>query len=113
MQHQFKAGDLALIVVSVSPGSPNLGRCVELERLIYADQEFTRPDGSLAIVRLPHGVSSAWVVIGDGLSVHRARSKEWVETGYSLQISEHLMPLKGDQSPTQTNTETPKEVVHG
>ena len=40
MQHQFKAGDLALIVGSRSGDSPNVGKSVELVELIRAGKRF-------------------------------------------------------------------------
>lgn len=94
MQHQFKAGDLALIV----GGSSMIGECVTLIQWVDIGQVFTTTSGRL--MRLMPGAKRAgW---------HVESSTQCV-----IKRPEYLMPLKGDQSPIQTNTETPKEVVHG
>ncbi|AVQ10298.1 putative ATPase [Myoviridae environmental samples] len=107
MQHQFKAGDLALIV-GANLLEQNIGRQCELVQLVIDGEIYDAPDGK----RYQHGDVTCWVVTGEGIC-------SWYEDGgihqsdWGVCEPRHLMPLKGDQSPAQTNTETPKEVVHG
>ena len=106
MQHQFKVGDLALIV-GARKVTENIGKVCELVEFLEVDQisEWHTPGNDRPIHNL--GPVSAWIVIGDDLVSFAGNA------GYVAVRESHLIPLKGDQSPTQTNTETPKEVVHG
>lgn len=110
MQNQFKPGDLVVIVGSSTKGSPNIGRCAEIAFMVKADEEFTRPNGEKAIARLPEGVRCAWLVVADGLHVHRKNIGQWVMTGYSLQLDQQIIPLKSTETP---QLEKQKEVEHG
>lgn len=109
MQHQFKAGDLALVIGSSSGTSPNIGMSVELVAAIDKDEKYQLPDGRSMTNRGP----KCWVVHGDGAMAQLHAGGLVDLGGIFLAVERYLMPLKGDQSPTQTNTETPKEVVHG
>lgn len=109
MQHQFKAGDLALIINSGAP--ENIGKTVRLVEFIAPHGEPFTSEG----IHFEPREEATWIVesldgskvliggyIGSLIKVRSGPCREkW------------LMPLKGDQSPAQTNTETPKEVVHG
>jgi hypothetical protein len=110
MQHQFKAGDLALIKRCVT-WPEAVGRSVELLERAEPMSEITYRG------RLYFNTSdcAGWMVAhDDGFPVHSVFGL-LTETRrpVALFLERNLMPLKGDQSPTQTNTETPKEVVHG
>ena len=91
MQHQFKAGDLALTLTEC--GEVATGSCVEVIRILPAGEIFEMQGRD-------HWHDWDTVLV----FYHYERF---------LYRPHELMPLKGGQSPTQTNTETPKEVVHG
>lgn len=106
MQHQFKAGDLALIV-GARIRAENIGKVCELVEYLQigAISQWRYAGSDLPIQHAGH--VAGWIVVGEGLVSASGNP------GYVLVRESFLMPLKGDQSPTQTNTETPKEVVHG
>lgn len=91
MQHQFKAGDLALTLAEC--GDVLTGSCVEIFRVMPAGEVFSMGGR-------------------DHLNEHERVIALYGPWKYLYRKNE-LMPLKGDQSPVKTNTETPREVVHG
>jgi len=92
MSHNFKAGDLALIIGSASEGSPNIGKMVELQEFLAPGQSFRSPDGKSC--RLC-GSGAAWLVFGESLQA-RNIDNGWVPLGLALVESRYLMPLRGD-----------------
>lgn len=92
MNHNFKPGDLAMIVGAFCLPQ-NIGKTVVLEELLG--------DGQISAWRDPadgchiHNTagSAGWIVIGEGLS-------SWCGgDGWCLVDSKHLMPLRGDFTP--------------
>lgn len=106
MQHQFKAGDLVMIVGANSL-TQNIGKQGELREYVVEGDIFLAPNGKM----YRHCDVPVWTIRGEGLAANI--DDETVYDDFGIHEPRHLMPLKGDQSPTQTNTETPKEVVHG
>lgn len=103
MNHQFKPGDLALIIGLSRGTSPNIGMAVELIEKIATDGRFQLPDGREAINRGPE----CWVVEGHGLCARLLRGGWQDLGGIALAQESHLMPLRGNFEPEQ---EKSKEV---
>lgn len=93
MSHQFKQGDLALIIASARKNNPNVGRCVELLRLVMPGETVPMPCG-----RELQNVSdrSAWMCYAPGLLLG-----ELDAGGIDLILPERLSPLRGDFEPGQ------------
>lgn len=98
MSHQFKPGDLALIVKEDHPD--NMGRVVELLFLVGAGDIYQRPDGEKA--RNAAGIA-IWVVSAVGL-LHRRRPNDWYVAGWTQKAPYNLMPLRGDFAPEQSKS---------
>ena len=94
MSHNFKPGDLALIV-GAHTTPENIGKVCELVQLLAPEQVSTwrDPNDGLRIQNSDDG--SAWLVIGEGL-------KSWCgSSGWVMADPIHLMPLRGDFTPEQ------------
>ncbi|MCP3791580.1 hypothetical protein F477_03627 [Pseudomonas sp. URIL14HWK12:I3] len=98
MSHQFKPGDLALIVKAHHP--ENIGKVVELIRfddgelidhLPYADTYTENPDRLRCWLVL--GEITVTRVAGEGLGLRTNTTAAFLER--------HLMPLRGDFAPEQ------------
>jgi hypothetical protein len=91
MAHEFKPGDLALVVLSRT--GLNLGKCVTVERRVAAGERVNIAKGVDLLATVP-----AWLVSGE---------LEDVFHGQHLSVKQHafedrgLMPLKGDEQPAQ------------
>jgi len=97
MSHNFKPGDLAMIVGAFNVPS-NIGQSCELIEHLQPDaiSDWIDPgDGC----RLQNSAGSpAWLVVGDGL-------RSWCgASGWTLADERHLMPLRGDFAPEQQKT---------
>jgi hypothetical protein len=98
MNHQFKPGDPALIIGSNFPGSPNIGKSVELVGFYKPGDNLIAPDGTEAEFC---GDQPAWLCEGRGLMA-RDMNDEWVDHGGITFCNERfLMPLRGDFVPEQ------------
>ncbi len=88
MNHQFKPGDQALIIASPRRNNPNVGRCVELLRLVMPGETGPMPCG-----RGLQNVSdrSAWMCYAPGLLLGGRDAG-----GIDLILPERLSPLRGD-----------------
>lgn len=106
MQHQFKAGDLALIV-GARYRSENIGLACELVEWLDPGDCSKWADALTGRPVFNADTFGGWLVVGEGLVTAGGN------LGRGIIEPRYLMPLKGDQSPTQTSTETPKEVVYG
>jgi hypothetical protein len=95
---EFKAGDLALIVGSRHKVSPNIGKSVELVKVIKNGEEFDCPDGKSR----RSGVGfDAWLVEGEGLISHSIAHGWRYAGGIALIEERYLMPLRGEFQPEQ------------
>ncbi|WP_158891916.1 MULTISPECIES: hypothetical protein [unclassified Pseudomonas] len=96
MNHNFKPGDLALIVADGNP--ENVGKCVELVELVQPGAWYVCPVPNT----LPCGLlrnchqGAVWVCLGDfsgftneGEAIH----------GFCQKSPTRLMPLRGDFAP--------------
>jgi hypothetical protein len=94
MSHNFKPGDLALIV-GAHTTADNIGKVCELIEFLIPEQvsNWRAPEDGM---RIKNGdVGPAWVVVGEGLL-------SWCEQyGWSLVDPAHLMPLRAEYAPEQ------------
>ena len=105
MSHNFKPGDLALIVGSRLGASPNTGKSVELIQPVMPGGSFTTPDG----FERRSGVDyPAWLVVGEGLVATTISDRRVCCGGACLIQERYLMPLRGDFAPEQQKS---REVV--
>ncbi|MCO5364788.1 hypothetical protein V2K50_11300 [Pseudomonas alliivorans] len=97
MNHQFKPGDLALVVGSSEGVSPNIGMAVELVEHLITNDEFNLPDGRRLVNRGP----ACWVITAAGLLACRHHGG-WIDVGgIALVMQQYLIPLRGDFAPEQ------------
>ncbi len=94
--HEFKPGDLALIVADVLP--QQIGKCVELVKMVKPGHWYKPPVDCIVPMGMIHNAtdSDVWVVIGDvscttygGQLIH----------GFTQKCPTRLMPLRGDFVP--------------
>lgn len=97
MNHQFKSGDLALIVGACSVPE-NVGKICELVEMLAPEQISAWIDPSDGC-RVQNGDDEdGWLVIGDGILSANG------EPGHVLAMPRHLLPLSGDLAPEQQKT---------
>lgn len=106
MQHQFKSGDLALIVGSTSGISPNIGKCITLISRIATGGDHLSPSGKRVVNRGP----DCWIVEAPGLVAGLKAGGYMDVGGIALVLDKHLMPLRDDHAPQSENQ---KELTHG
>lgn len=94
MSHNFKPGDLALIVSSSKGTSPNIGMAVELVIKLRTNDYFNLPNGKQAMNKGPE----CWMVEAPGLFVTMLPAARIDLGGVALVEERHLMPLRGDFS---------------
>lgn len=107
MSHQFKPGDLA-IIIAAQVMVQNIGACCELVSWLNHGDDYVAPNGRESF---NSGVAG-WLVVGDSV-VGRAMSAGGVieETpGFGIVKDEWLMPLRGDFDFAK---ELELEVAHG
>ncbi|WP_122408965.1 hypothetical protein [Pseudomonas viridiflava] len=90
MAHQFKPGDLALIVTG-----PNAGHCVELISY-HASGDVRLHSGCWTQAYVP-----SWQITGSGLTAHFEGVPGTHLVTYGLIGERCLMPLRGDFAPEQ------------
>ena len=102
MSHQFKSGDLALIVGAFTMVQ-NIGKQCELVQFIQPEEIYVAPNG----ITYQHADVPVWIVRGDGL--YRWFEDETIDQGdWGLCAPQHLIPLRGDFAPEQQKS---KEVT--
>ena len=97
MSHNFKTGDLALIV-----SGPNSGCSVELLSF-HVDGQVLLGSGMYSSVREPE-----WLVAGPGITARFGKSMARHQVKDGLIPPRFLMPLRGDFQPEQQKS---REVV--
>lgn len=97
MSHQFKPGDLALIIGSSQGVSPNIGMAVELVQKLETDGRFLMPDGRTISNRGP----LCWVIYANGVAAQLSNGAIVDIGGFALCMEIYLMPLGGDFAPEQ------------
>lgn len=105
MNHQFKPGDLAMIVGAFNVTS-NIGMSCELVERLEPEQISTwvdPNDGS----RIQNATGQpGWLVVGDGLTSYNG------DAGWVLAGERHLMPIPGDENPdAHLATSAPRQAV--
>jgi len=105
MSHNFKPGDLAMII-GATKLTDQIGVVCELVQFVRDGDEYQTPNNNLCQARL-----SAWIVVGDSVSgryLERKTGKEVRTPGQALVSEKFLMPLRGDFAPEQQKS---REVV--
>lgn len=98
MSHNFKPGDLALIV-GATKCIDQIGVVCELDRYINEGDEYRTPSGNLCRAGL-----GAWLVVGDSVNgryLKKSTGREIRTPGQALVLEKLLMPLRGDFAPEQ------------
>ncbi|WP_116865663.1 hypothetical protein [Pseudomonas syringae] len=96
MAHQFKPGDLALII-GYNTFSENVGQTCELVEFFGAGRDHLTPEGALS-----EAPSDCWLVEGKGiLGAYQCRITGRITRTPRVAFVEprHLMPLRGDFAP--------------
>ena len=95
MSHQFKPGDLALIVNCEEPS--NIGKCVELVELVQPGAMYR---AGRFLIENTSGVP-VWHVVGEVISPCNAH----VVVGHAQKVESRLMPLRGDFQPERQKSQ--------
>ena len=98
MAHEFKPGDLALVMHAHIPD--NLGKVVTLLRP-GSTEEIQVPENGGAWLANPARVLH-WVVSGEFVA-RREYSEAFRSTAHAAFPATSLMPLKGDEQPAQVH----------
>jgi len=105
MSHQFKPGDLA-VIVGCNMFTENLGKVCELKQFLAGGDTVLMADGVLTI-----SPGDCWLVEGDDvIGAYQCRlSREITRVASQALVQpSHLMPLLGDFAPAQQKS---REVV--
>jgi len=92
MTHQFKSGDLA-IIVGANSLTQNIGKQCELREFVVSGDCYVAPNG----VVYRHDDVPCWTLVGDGLVA--VVEDEVVQLGFGIHEPRHLMPLRDDFAP--------------
>lgn len=101
MSHQFKPGDLAMIVGANSL-TQNIGKQCELREFVVSGDHYVAPNG----VVYRHDDVPCWTLVGDGLVA--VVEDEIVQLGFGIHEPRHLMPLNDTLTPLRKKS---REVV--
>lgn len=93
MNHQFKAGDLA-IIVGANSLTQNIGKQCQLREFVESGDCYVAPNG----VVYRHDDVPCWTLVGDGLVA--VVEDEVVQLGFGIHEPRHLMPLRDGLAPT-------------
>ena len=99
MSHQFKPGDL-VIIVGANSLTQNIGKHCELRQFVVCGDRFLAPNG----VMYDHYDVPCWTLAGEGLVA--VIDGEVVDFGFGIHEERHLMPLRGDFAPTEQKSQT-------
>lgn len=94
MSHQFKPGELVVIVGSNSL-TQNIGKHGELREYVEPGDIYLAPNGRM----YRQDDVSCWTISGEGLSA--VIDGEAVCFDFGIHEPRHLMPLRGDFAPDQ------------
>lgn len=100
--HEFKTGDLALIVVDENPD--RIGKCVELVRLVQSNEWYIPPVECELPLGMVHNASGSavWLVLGDVSSTTYGGQ---LIQGFCQKCPTRLMPLRGDFAPERQKSQ--------
>jgi hypothetical protein len=101
MSHQFKPGDLAIIVGGDTVW--NEGKCVELISATTGPA-FVDINSGKNWVHIPAGIS-AWIVTGPSLVAQFTESGKKVASPEMVFAQQNLMPLRGDFTPEREKSQ--------
>ncbi len=94
MNHQFKPGDLA-VIVGANSLTQNIGKQCELRELVTSGDFYVAPNGEV----YRHDDVPCWTLVGDGLVA--VVEGVVVDLGFGIHEPRHLMPLRGNFAPEQ------------
>lgn len=94
MNHQFKPGDLA-IIVGANSLTQNIGKQCELREFVTRGDFYVAPNGEV----YRHDDVPCWTLVGDGLVA--VVEGEVVDLGFGIHEPRHLMPLQDGFAPEQ------------
>lgn len=94
MSHQFKPGDL-VVIVGANSLTQNIGKQCELREFVVSGDRFIAPNG----VAYEHEDAPCWTLAGEGLVA--IIDGELVNLGFGIHEPRHLMPLRGHFTPEQ------------
>jgi hypothetical protein len=92
MNHQFKSGDMAMIIGANSL-TQNIGKQCELREYVTKGDRYIAPNG----VVYQHEDVPCWTLVGDGLVA--VVEDEVIDLGFGIHEPRHLMPLPPDRAP--------------
>lgn len=97
MNHNFKAGDLVLII-GATTDTNNIGKTAELVELVPPEtfSRFVLPKGSPAYHDEP---MACWLLAGESLV-----QADPTCNGFGIRAARYLMPLRGDFTPERQET---------
>jgi hypothetical protein len=101
MTHQFKAGDMA-IIVGANSLTQNIGKQCELREFVTAGDHYVAPNGEV----YRHDDVPCWTLVGDGLLA--VIEDEVVQIGFGIHEPRHLMPIPNEPVPDRAKK---REVV--
>lgn len=97
MAHEFKAGDLVL-VVGANSLTQNIGKQGELREYVVEGDIFLAPNGKM----YRHCDVPVWTIRGDGLAANI--DDETVYEDFGIHEPRHLMLIRGDFQQEQQKT---------
>lgn len=101
MNHQFKPGDLA-VIVGANSLTQNIGKQCQLREFVVRGDHYVAPNG----VVYRHDDVPCWTLVGDGLVA--VVEDEVADLGFGIHEPRHLMPLLGDSAPTEQKSRAVK-----
>ncbi|QLJ16257.1 hypothetical protein H0H12_10170 [Pseudomonas putida] len=94
MSHQFKSGDL-VVIVGANSLTQNIGKHGELREYVEPGDTYLAPNGCM----YRQDDVPCWTIRGDGLAA--VIDGEAVYFDFGIHEPRHLMPLRGDFAPEQ------------
>lgn len=88
MAHEFKSGDLA-VIVGANSLTQNIGKQCELRQYVVSGDLFLAPNGKT----YRHDDVPCWTLYGEGLAA--VINGEVVNLDFAIHEPRHLMPLQG------------------
>jgi len=89
MSHQFKSGDL-VVIIGANSLTQNIGKQCELREFVTCGDHYVAPNGSVYC----HDDAPCWTLVGEG--VMAVIEDEVVDIGFGVHEPRHLMLLSGD-----------------
>lgn len=98
MSHQFKSGDIA-IIVGANSLTQNIGKQCELREFVVCGDRYVAPNG----VVYQHEDVPCWTLVGNDLVA--VIEDEVVQLGFGIHEPRHLMPISGESVPAEQKSQ--------